>query len=255
MSGRIVIFSCLLLLLAACRPKPESTTDLSINFKIEVDGQNISYHSLDYENVAGNKYQVDEVKFFISNVRFHSKKGEWCNVQSNDGLHYFDSNLPDTYNWLIDNELKVGDYDSVSFIFGLPPEQNVTGYFLNPPENNMAWPEVLGGGYHYMQINGKWLNTSQSLQPFNLHTGIGQTYQNGQVTAFIHNHFTVTLPMENCTLVENEAKELSLVMNVNDWFNTPNHLDWNEIGGSIMQNQPVQELLRANGPHAFSLSY
>lgn len=253
MSGKISLFFCLILLFVACRPKPESTATLSINFKIEVDGQDISYHSLDYENVAGNNYQVDEVKFFVSNLRFHAKDRGWVTVQNNNGIHYFDSNLPNTSNWLIDNELNVGSYDSISFIFGLPPEQNVTGYFVNPPENNMAWPEVLGGGYHYMQFNGKWLNINNSLQPFNLHTGMGQLYENGQVTQFIHNHFTVTLPMEEFVLAENETNELSLVMNVNNWFNTPNQLDWNEIGGSIMQNQPVQEMLRTNGQTVFSL--
>jgi hypothetical protein len=24
--------------------------------------------------------------------------------------------------------------------------------FVNPPEVNMAWPEVLGGGYHYLML-------------------------------------------------------------------------------------------------------
>lgn len=253
MSGKIVIILCLFALLLGCKPKPESKSTLSFNFKIEVDGTDISYHSVDYENLAGNKYQVDEVKFFISGVRFHAKEGQWHSIQKDEGIHYFDSNLPNTYNWMIDNELNIGNYDSVSFIFGLPPEQNVTGYFVNPPENNMAWPELLGGGYHYMQINGKWLNTNNILQPFNLHTGIGQIYENGQVAAFVHNHFSVTLPMSEFVMVENEVREISLVMNVNDWFNTPNQLDWNEIGGSIMQNQPVQELLRANGPTVFSL--
>ena len=28
--------------------------------------------------------------------------------------------------------------------------------FVNPPEVNMMWPDVLGGGYHYLMLNGKW---------------------------------------------------------------------------------------------------
>lgn len=40
-------------------------------------------------------------------------------------------------------------------------------------------------------------------------------------------------------------------MNVNNWFRTPHRIDWNEIGGSIMQNQEVQQWLKENGANIF----
>ena len=100
----------------------------------------------------------------------------------------------------------------------------------------MAWPDVLGGGYHYMQINGKWLASNDTVRPFNLHTGIGQRYENGQVTEFVPNYFRMTLPLRDFVVTKDATTQLDFV-----------------IGGSIMQNQAAQDMLRENGPHAISV--
>ena len=116
----------------------------------------------------------------------------------------------------------------------------------------MAWPDVLGGGYHYMQINGKWLAANDTVRPFNLHTGIGQRYENGQVTEFVPNYFRMTLPLRDFVVTKDATTQLDFVMNVNGWMSEPNIYDFDVIGGSIMQNQAAQDMLRENGPHAIS---
>ena len=42
-------------------------------------------------------------------------------------------------------------------------------------------------------------------------------------------------------------------MDINQWFTNPHTFDWEVFGGSIMQNQEAQELLRDNGVSVFSL--
>ena len=248
-------FSLPLLLLFCCLScqKKDETGSLILNFQTKVDTQSIEYHSLQYENAAGNIFQVDEVKFFISQVILHSTSGNLVSIVDNDGLHYYDSNLPNTFSWTIQDALPEGLYDSIFFVMGLSPAQNVTGFFVNPPENNMAWPDVLGGGYHYMQINGKWLNINDSLQPFNLHTGLGQVYENGQPTQFVDNSFEVKLSLKNLKIEVAQTAQRTLVMDVNNWFNSPHVYDLNEWGGAIMQNQAAQQTLRENGHDVFAI--
>lgn len=251
----MVKYRCLLLLLpllffASCN-RPEKTGQLILTFETQVDGQQVDYHELHYVNAAGNTYQIDEVRYFISQVKLHSSTGKVVVIENDEGLHYYDSNIPETFSWTISDEISEGLYDSVSFVVGLPSSQNVTGHFVNPPENNMAWPEVLGGGYHYMQINGKWLNTNNSIQPFNLHTGIGQVYENAQVTQFVDNSFEVKLALKDLKIEAGTTALRALVMNVNNWFCSPNVYDFNEWGGAIMQNQAAQEVLRENGRDVF----
>ncbi len=241
----------LLLLCVACAKKQHSG-DVKIHFSIQVDGETLHYRQMEYQNAAGNRYQVDEVKFFISDVAFVSRGGEQYSVTDHDGIHYFDSDMASSYDWVI-SKVPDGQFDSITFVYGLLPAQNVTGFFVNPPENNMAWPDVLGGGYHYMQINGKWLAANDTVKPFNLHTGIGQRYENGQVTEFVHNQFRVTLPLQDFIIQRESTTQLDFVMNVNAWFSEPNVYNFDVIGGSIMQNQAAQEMLRENGPHALSV--
>jgi hypothetical protein len=241
----------LLLLCVACAKKQHSG-EVKIHFSIQMDGETLHYRQMEYQNAAGNRYQVDEVKFFISDVAFLSRGGERYSVTDHEGLHYFDSDIASSYDWVI-SKVPDGQFDSITFVFGLLPAQNVTGFFVNPPENNMAWPDVLGGGYHYMQINGKWLAINDTVKPFNLHTGIGQRYENGQVTEFVHNQFRMTLPLRDFIIQQDATTQLDFVMNVNAWFAEPNIYDFDVIGGSIMQNQAAQEMLRENGPHALSV--
>ena len=254
MSHRTHLFLVLSLVFfcASCH-KPDSTGQLQIQFATEVDGMPLQYDMLDYENDAGNRYEVNEVRYFISRVVLRKTDGTQITIADNSGVHYYDSDISYTHDWLVSDELPVGKYESVSFVFGLDEKQNVTGYFVNPPETNMAWPDPIGGGYHYMQINGKWLSDRSNLTPFCLHTGIGQTYQDNELTGFVQNFFTVTLPLSSFEVKDSEVSKLTLTMNVNNWFRDPNVYDFNVWGGAIMQNQAAQEVLKENGKNVFSV--
>lgn len=219
-----------------------------MSFAFQVDGQDLEQDVRKYVNAAGNQYEVNEIMFFISDIKLYKSDGT---VVSKDRIHYVDIDIPSTLDWDM-GVIPQGDYSAISFTYGLDGSQNWSNHFVNPPECNMSWPEVMGGGYHYMKINGKWLADDGQVKPFNLHTGIGQIYdEEGNVVEFVDNSFTVSLEVP-FTVKEN-GEELQLVMDINQWFNARRVFDWNEWGGSIMQNQAAQELLKQNGPYVFEL--
>ena len=118
----------------------------------------------------------------------------------------------------------------------------------------MFWPEYLGGGYHYLKLNGKWVDESSELLPFNFHLGIGQFYDDeGTVTGFIQNFFDITLQNSSFTLADGENKAIDLVMEVDNWFRTPHTYDHNTWGGDIMQKQEAMALGCENGHDVFSV--
>lgn len=250
----LLIFS-LCVILASCQPKSaEETGNLSLQFSVQVNQQEVGYHILNYTNEAGNLYQVDEVRFFVSAVKLLRSDGEIFVVNDSDGIHYFDSDIPSSKLWRISDQFPMGEYDSITFVFGLPPELNHTGFFVNPPENNMAWPDVLGGGYHYMQINGKWLSANDSIRPFNLHTGIGQLYVNGQVAQFVDNSFEVRLALNSLKIRGGEGSTRTIVMHLDNWMRSPHTYDFDVMGGAIMQNQQAQQMLRENACDVFEIT-
>ena len=141
---------------------------IKLNFSFVVDNDSLRLDSCMYQNAAGNLYEVNDVQFFISKVMLETASGELLEISDNQGVHYVDIRIPGTLSWKIADELDNETYRSIQFVFGLEGEQNTTGYFPNPPENNMSWPDMLGGGYHYMKINGRWIDHDGVRQPFNL---------------------------------------------------------------------------------------
>lgn len=241
---RLWVFVVLALLCSACT-KP--TGHITLNFSFVVDSDPLQLDACLYQNAAGNLFEVNDVQFFISHVMLETASGEMVEITDNQGIHYTDIRIPNTLSWHVSDEIPAGGYKSIAFVFGLEGEQNTTGFFPNPPENNMSWPDVLGGGYHYMKINGRWIDEAGARQPFNLHTG-----KIANDTGFADNTFTVTLPLEQFTVSKNSNSKLTLQMNVNAWFTNPYLFDFNEFGGSIMQNREAQMVLRANGHNVFS---
>lgn len=233
-------------MLSSCHKEKEAA--FSMSFAFEVDGQALEQDVRKYVNEAGNQYEVNEVMFFISDICLYKSDGS---VVARDRIHYVDVDIPSTLEWDF-GMVPQGDYSAVSFTFGLINAQNQSYRFVNPPECDMSWPTVMGGGYHYMKINGKWLAVDGQVKPFNLHTGIGQIYdEEGNVTQFVDNSFTVKL--ERSFSLKDGGKNMQLVMNINQWFNARRVFDLDEWGGSIMQNQSAQEVLRQNGPYVFTL--
>ncbi len=123
----------------------------------------------------------------------------------------------------------------------------------------MFWPDILGGGYHYMMLNGKWIITNQEETPFNFHLGIGQiytdtiTHNTSTITEYVQNYFTVTLPTPNLTIHANRTSTLTLQMDISSWFKTPYVWDFNYWGGSVMQNQRAMNGIKENGFDVFSI--
>lgn len=254
MSGKrhgIIIIGLLLVMVCGCHKDAPKKGHLAIDFTLSVGEDVLQYDTLCYHNAAGNLYEVNEVKFFISELQLHHHDGSTITVQDQRSTHYYDSHLATTHRWTISDELPLGRYDSITFVFGLPAEKNITGFFVNPPENNMAWPDYLGGGYHYLQINGYWKRNGTTRVPFNLHTGIGQLYEGGMITQYIPNHFTVSLSEKSFTIEEESTTIIPLHMDINQWFVQPHIFDLDEWGGGIMQNQAAQEILRENGQDVF----
>lgn len=234
--------------LICCAGCHKPTGSITLNFSFVNDNDSLRLDTCVYQNAAGNLYEVSDVQFFISKLMLEDQSGNVLEISDNEGVHYIDIRIPSTLTWRISDEIPAGSYRSVSFVFGLEGAQNATGYFPNPPENNMSWPDILGGGYHYLKINGRWVDAAGIMQPFNLHTG-----KISNDDGFTDNTFTVTLPLNQFIISKNSNSNLSIAMNVNNWFSDPYLFDFDVFGGSIMQNREAQEVLHANGYNVFSL--
>lgn len=237
---------------------PENTVPESGNivfkFAHYVNGNPLQTDTMMYTNAAGNQYEVDQVRYFISDVQFHKSGGSIVNIDSCSWAHYVDNDIPSTLTWSTCDKLPIGTFDSITFRFGIISSKNISYMFVNPPESNFAWPDVLGGGYHYMQLNGKWKDSINQIENFNTHLGIGMTIA-GNDTTFIDNSFHVKLPNSGFTLAKDATKEIQIIMNIDSWYDTPYVYDHNHFGQMIMQNETAMNEISVNGFDVFTVGY
>ena len=245
--------------LVSCKEEDPEPGKINLVFMELVDGLPLVVDSIKYENEAGNEYMVTEVQYFISNLKLYYQDGQSYEIKDSQGIHYVDSDIPETKEWMITDEVPSGIIDSIVFTFGLDEETNKSGLFPNPPESNMFWPDELGGGYHYMKLNGKWLDTQVMLNPFNFHLGIGQTYDTtGHVTGFVQNYFKVSVCLAVYSsfimiIDPGQTTDLGFLMNIDSWFKTPHTWDFNIMGGMMMQNQDALNAACENGFDVFAI--
>lgn len=249
----------LTLFLSSCKKDPEPEQEdpagkISFSFNHYCDGHPLDFDVRKYVNAAGNDYMVNEIQYFISDVKLHKADGSYYLIQAWKDIHYVDTDISGTQEWNVYDDIATGEYSSISFTFGINEDKNQSLMFTDPPESLMFWPEYLGGGYHYMKLNGKWLDTNDLERPYNFHLGIGQEYSaTGEISGFIQNYFEVIIPASGFTVIHGETTTIDLVMHVDRWFKNPHTYDHNMWGGDIMQKQEAMKLGCENGTDVFEV--
>jgi hypothetical protein len=115
---------------------------------------------------------------------------------------------------------------------GLDSLKNITNNYLNESFfPSFSWPEFMGGGYHYMQLEGDY---TTFLQGYATHTG---------GTDGLDFSFTKNFPLE--INIENTNTSIIINMEINNWYSNPNTITLTTDG--IMDNANKQALLRTNG--------
>lgn len=239
-----------MLILVSCGKDEIKSVAPTFVFKHNVNDSALQRGVMNYTNLAGNLYQVDELQYFISEITLKTADGQLIGIKSESAIHYVDLDVPASLTWNPKDQIPAGNYTSISFVFGINESKNKTGLYVNPPERDMFWPDLMGGGYHYMKMNGKWKAAGDVITPFNFHLGIGM---NMDKTEFYQNCFTVTIPLNIHT--GSFANIFTITMNIEKWFEAPNVWDWNIIGGQIMMNQAAMHKACENGVNAFQVTF
>jgi hypothetical protein len=196
---------------------------LNINFKHYVDGIELIANEMIYTNPSNDNYSIQTLRYLISDITLHTNNGDETVLNE---VHFIDISIDST---LILNipQINYQNYTSISFTMGLDSIKNITNLFLN--ENffpSFVWPEFLGGGYHYMQLEGDF-NTV--FNGYTTHTG----GTNGIDFSF-NKIFSIT-----------DITDININMEITNWYKNPETLNLTSDG--IMGNIDKQVILQANG--------
>src|ERR1039457_1384461 len=197
--------------------------NILIQFTHLNNNEPVLFDTMIYMTSVGNHYMINDLQYFISGIQLHLTTGKWIQIETDKGVHYIDARDSSTFLWKLTDVIPTGSYDSVSFVFGLDAANNISFRFPDPPERVMFWPEILGGGYHYMKMDLKWKKNAQTKSmPFMFHLGIGQMYKGDSVNpdsiiGYIQNYFIVrsSTPF---SVDENKITRISIGMKIEKWF-------------------------------------
>ena len=229
--------------------KNETITNLSatLNFTHNWDGANVSnsdFNTINFTNANGEELSIEKLRYLISNITFQKSNGDDIKI---DAYVLVDvtNNLNMSFSPSV--EIPTGTYSNVSFTFGFDNEDNYQNY---PDLNSASWnvPSMLGGGYHFMQLEGKFIDNVAAETGYAYHT-IRAVDNSGAELVFQDTFFTVNLgPV---TLSKDSTFEIK--MNIAEWFKNPNQWDLNILGSMLMPNFNAQVMMHANGQNVFRL--
>jgi hypothetical protein len=236
--------------------EPDPVT-VDFQFTQNWDGANIvnaDYQTTTYTNANATDLIVSKLVYLVSDVTFTAQDGT---VYDAGDYNLIDARTGTNTTFTPGIEIPEGDYE-VSFTFGFDDEDNdkAGGYAdLNSSDGSWSVPMPLGGGYHYMRMEGTFTTVLDETQTFQYHTirankhttlppGPG-TLEATQDTSFVVNLGTV--PIGSATTIE-------VQMNVAEWFKNPNTWDLDINNSVMMPNFDLQIDMNENGSNGvFSL--
>lgn len=237
----------------ACDNDDETTTPIPVNTSVNftftqnwdgADINNSDYEVTTYTNANGEVLTLSKLVYLISDVTFTNADGD---VFDAGDYNLIDARTGSNVSFTPNIEIPEGDY-TVSFTYGFDDEDNIDAAY---PDLNIAdgvgWgvPEPLGGGYHFMRMEGEYTNNMSQLVAFQFHN-IRANTQNPPVTT----DTSIEVDLGQVTVVEGTSIEVK--MNVAEWFKNPNQWDLNVLYTILMPNFDAQIMMNENGQNVFS---
>ena len=226
---------------------PTQTYGMTFIFNHLVGADTLELDTLKYTNAFGNLYRVENLRYLISNITFHKSNGACVELS---GYHLVDIHDPSTWEFTPDVKVAAAEFEKITFTMGFDEMDNITAAYVDLNALNWGWPMMLGGGYHNMQLEGKYNDTNGDLQNFATHFGTAREITPSD-TIFHPNHFVAEFPSADFH-VDAEV-HFNINMDINNWYNGPPAWDFNVWNAPIMPIYEAQVAVRNQGHDVYSL--
>ena len=215
--------------------------NVTLKFTHNWDGTPVTasdFNSFNYVTENGESVSMERLRYVVSNINLggESKPYQLVDLGINSGFEIIFNNVAQGVN-------------NLNFTFGFSDTDNIDGVYQDLNTVSFNVPGMLGGGYHYMQFDGKYKDTNNLDANFNYHAirAVDRSDPNNLIfedTSFLVDFGSVTIT-NNATI--------EIKMNIAEWFKNPNTWDLNQLNTVLMPNFEAQRLISANGKSVFSL--
>lgn len=245
----LLIFISVLSIMSCSEDKNDNIAQANIVFSFKHSWgtspiTNSDFNTIQYTNADGEKLSIIKLRYLISKIKFESTNGE---IFIMDGYSLVDVTNTTNLTFTPTTKIPTGNYSKVSFLFGFNNDDNYQNY---QDLNSASWivPEILGGGYHFMQLEGKFTDNTATEKGYAYHT-IRAVDNSGSTLVFEDTFYEVDLG----AVTINNNITFNINMDISEWFKNPNTWDLNLLNNMLMPNFDAQVLMFENGQNVFSL--
>ena len=204
-------------------------------------------NSLQFTNAFGTTHSIVTMDYLISNLRLYKSNGDSVVLTGHNLVSLTNNN---TLTYIATDNIAEDTYTGIGFNFGFNATDNTSGAYSDLNIANWSWPETLGGGYHIMKFEGKFISNVPDTVNFAYHMGTAREITVTD-TIFHANHLFTQVSGANFT-ISNDAT-IEIKMNIAEWFSTPNTWDLNTYNQTLMPNYNAQVMMNQNGKNVFTL--
>jgi len=245
---RMLLFLLTGLLAWSACSSPEEAQSASVAVRFSHNWENTPVNAADFNilkftNENGEMLSIERLRYLVSNVILTSASNEIYKLSS-----YQLVNLGEEKVTIEGNEVPAGDY-KLSFVFGFTDTENVDGSYPDLNAASFNVPGMLGGGYHFMQFDGKYIGQNLAPAGFNYHVIRAVNIEDPNNLVFQDTSIKVSLGV----VAIRATTEIEIKMNIAEWFKNPNTWDLNTLNTVLMPNFDAQILMHQNGKSVFSL--
>ncbi len=216
--------------------EPDDST-LTVYVSFNFDLSHIADGTFFTKTEAGYPISISRLQFYLSDWLVERKDGSTIN---SDIVSLIDAQDEDSRRFSLDIEAG-SDWETMHFLIGLPTYLNHTNALENTLENqNMAWPDPMGGGYHFLKLEGRFMD-GEDEYGYAMHIGTDPYV------------IPVQMHLEDKAEVISQSGEITLEMSIKEWFANPHTYDFNQDGNYSMGDTSAMLMLAQNGQHVFTL--
>ena len=242
---------CLVILFGCSSDSDDVVTSVNVTMAFshyweDVPVSNSDFNSLNYTNDHGELLSIERLRYLISDIEFTKTDGQTILLE---GYNLVDVTNQTNLSYTPNQKIEKGTYSNVSFIFGLVNEKNTDGTYNDLNAASWNVPGILGGGYHYMQLDGKFININNETQGYNYHA-IRAVDNSGSNPSFSQDTF---FRVDLGAITVASDTEIKVLMHIDQWFKNPYSWDLNLYNQMLMPNSTAQILMYENGQSVFTL--
>ena len=215
------------------------TLNVTLKFTHNWDGVPVTasdFNDFKFRTANGESISIEKLRYVLSKIKLVNGNEEFTfsnynliNIGEEKGLSL---NLPE--------KIFPGSYQ-LKFTFGFSDSDNKDGVYQDLNSVSFNVPGMLGGGYHYMQFDGKYKDTNNQDAGFNYHAIRAVDRSDPNNLVFEDTSFDVDLG----TVSFISSSKIIIKVNIAEWFKNPNKWDLNELNTVLMPNFEAQKLMSA----------